>query len=109
MVNHIQQEVFLLSQRVKLQEASMAGLLLDPNMPITPDVPEVAQPSPMAGDPNAMPPISGGAENGMPMPQPAGGMMGAGSPGEMLMDQQMAEPAPAPMPMNNGTLSGLLG
>jgi hypothetical protein len=43
------------------------------------------------------------------MPQPAGGMMGGGSPGEMLMDQQMAEPAPAPMPMNNGTLSGLLG
>ena len=36
-------------------------------------------------------------------------MMGAGSPGEMLMDQQMAEPTPAPMLMNDGTLSGLLG
>ena len=56
----------------------------------------------MAGDPNAMPPQG---------PQPQGGMMGAGSPGEMLMDQQMAQPAPAPegMPMNDGTLSGLLG
>mgnify|MGYP006874645550 CR=1 FL=1 len=116
MVAHIQEEVYLLSQRVKLQEASMQGLLLDPNAPITPEVPEVPQPTPMAGDPNAMspeaggmPPIPGSAENGMPMPQPAGGMMGSGSPGEMLMDQQMAEPAPAPMPMNNGTLSGLLG
>lgn len=85
----------------------MQGLLLDPNAPITPEVPEVAQPTPMAGDPNAMPP------QGMPPqgPQPQGGMMGAGSPGEQLMDQQMAAPAPGPqgMPMNDGTLSGLLG
>ena len=56
----IQEEVYLLSQRVKLQEASMQGLLLDPNAPITPEVPEVAQPMPMAGDPNAMPPEAGG-------------------------------------------------
>ena len=109
MIAHIQEEVYLLSQRVKLQEASMQGLLLDPNAPITPEVPEVQQPTPMAGDPNAMPP-----EGMMPpqgQPQPAGGMMGGGSPGEMLMDQQMAEPAPAPegMPMNGQTLSGLLG
>ena len=103
MVNHIQQEVYLLSQRVKLQEASMQGLLMDPNTPVTPEIPEVQQPMPMAGDPNAMPPIAGSPENGMP---PQGDMMGAGSPGEMLMDQQMTEPAPAP---GMGTLSGLLG
>ena len=109
---HIQEEVYLLSQRVKLQEASMQGLLLDPNAPITPEIPEVAQPTPMAGDPN-MPPEAGGMppQGQAPMPQPTGGMMGAGSPGEMLMDQQMAEPAPAPegVPMNGGTLGGLLG
>lgn len=93
MLAHIQEEVYLLSQRVKLQEASMQGLLVDPNMPITPQVPEV-------------PPH-------MPMGQPQGGMMGAGSQGEMLMNQQMSQPAPAPMTMQpqeaGGTLSGLLG
>ena len=108
MIAHIQEEVYLLSQRVKLQEASMAGLLLDPNAPITPEVPEVAQPSPMAGDLNAMPPEGEMPTQGQgqpPMP-PQGGMMGAGSPGEMLMGQQMSEPAPAP---DGGALNGLLG
>jgi hypothetical protein len=101
MVAHIQEEVYLLSQRVKLQEASMQGLLVDPNMPITPEVPEVPPQMPMQGAP---------APQGMPqppMPQPAGGMMGAGSPGEMLMNQQMAEPAPAPAPAGS-MLGGLL-
>lgn len=102
MVAHIQEEVYLLSQRVKLQEASMQGLLLDPNAPITPEVPEVNQPTPMAGDPNAM--------QGQPMAQPEGGMMGAGSPGEMMMDQQMPEPAPSMPPMESGSvLGGLVG
>lgn len=112
MLAHIQEEVYLLSQRVKLQEASMQGLLLDPNMPITPEIPEVAQPMPMAGDPNAMqgqmPPEMGG----MPPMQPQGGMMGDMSAGEQLMDQQMpTEQAPGMMPnMGAGsTLSGLLG
>lgn len=97
MLAHIQEEVYLLSQRVKLQEASMQGLLVDPNMPITPQVPEVPPQMPMQG---------------APMGQPQGGMMGSGSQGEMLMDQQMTQPAPAPMPMQQGaggTLSGLLG
>ena len=81
----------------------MQGLLLDPNAPVTPEIPEVAQPTPMAGDPNAMPPEGA-------MPQPDGGMMGAGSPGEALMDQQMSAPAPTPTPMGEGsTLDGLLG
>lgn len=92
MVNHIQQEVFLLSQRVKLQEASMQGLLLDPNTPVTPEIPE---PMPQ----NMM------AQQGM-AGQPAGGMMGAQSQGEMLMDQQMAQPAP--QPEGGSALNGLL-
>lgn len=92
MVNHIQQEVFLLSQRVKLQEASMQGLLLDPNTPVTPEIPE---PMPQ----NMM------AQQGM-AGQPAGGMMGAQSQGEMLMDQQMAQPAP--QPESGSALNGLL-
>ena len=70
------------------------------------------QPTPMAGDPNAMPPEAGGmppmGAEGQPMPQPAGGMMGAGSPGEMLMGQQMATPSPAPS-SEGSALNGLLG
>jgi hypothetical protein len=109
MIAHIQEEVYLLSQRVKLQEASMQGLLVDPNMPVTPQVPEL--PPQM---PQQMPMQGGMPPQGAPMEQPQGGMMGAGSPGEMLMDQQMAQPAPGPMPMQpgtqaGGTLSGLLG
>lgn len=100
MLAHIQEEVYLLSNRVKLQEASMQGLLLDPNMPITPEVPEVPQGAPM-GQPMA--PDMGQA----PM-QPQGGMMGGAAPGEQLMDQQMAQPAPSPEMQNGSVLSGLL-
>ena len=91
MLAHIQGEVFKLSQRVKLQEASMAGLLLDPNMPVTPEIPEVPQ-QPMMG-------------GGMPQPQPQGGMMGAGNPGDALMAQQMGG-APA---QPQGNMNNLLG
>ena len=109
MIAHIQEEVYLLSQRVKLQEASMQGLLLDPNMPITPEVPEVQQPMPMAGDPNAMAAQGPMAAPQAPqaMPQPQGGMMGDMSAGEQLMGQQMPT-----QPANMGdasTLGGLLG
>lgn len=76
MINHIQGEVFKLQQRVRLQEASMQGLLLDPNAPITPDVPELPAQTPMA-------------PQGMPMAQPAGGLMGGQSMGDQLMQQQM--------------------
>lgn len=102
MIAHIQEEVYLLSNRVKLQEASMQGLLLDPNMPITPEVPEVAQGAPMGGAP--MPPEMGG----QPPMQPEGGMMGGASAGEQLMDQQMAQPAPGPEMQNGSALGGLL-
>ena len=109
MIAHIQEEVYLLSQRVKLQEASMQGLLMDPNMPVTPEVPEVQQPMPMAGDPNAMqqqgpmmPPQGPEA-----MPQPQGGMMGDASAGEQLMAQQM--PAQPEGMGDASALGGLLG
>lgn len=101
MIAHIQEEVYMLSQRVKLQEASMQGLLNDPNMPVTPEVPEVQQPSPMAG---GMPPMGG-----QPMPpqaQPAGGIMGEASAGDQLMNQQMSQPQSMPQ---NSALGGLLG
>lgn len=84
MIAHIQGEVFKLSQRVKLQEASMQGLLLDPNLPITPEVPELPPQPPMGG-----------------APQPAGGIMGAGNAGDALMAQQMPSPAPS--------INGLVG
>lgn len=73
MINHIQQEVDLLSQRTKLQEASMQGLLLDPNTPITPEIPE---PQPQ------QPPMMGGAQQPMPMG------------GEQMLQQQMPQGAP---------------
>lgn len=67
MITHIQAEVNLLSQRVKLQEASMQGLLVDPNMPVTPEVPEPMPQEPqqpdMQGAEQAMP-------QGMPMEEP---------------------------------------
>lgn len=111
MINHIQEEVQLLSQRVKLQEASMQGLLLDPNMPVTPEIPE-PMPQPMQ-----MPGPQGPQQAPGAMPQPQGGMMGPGSQGQALMAQQMPQQAPAagPMPQlgaepaGNPTLSGLLG
>lgn len=87
MIAHIQGEVFKLSQRVKLQEASMAGLLLDPNVPVTPEVPERPPQPPM--------PPQG-------MPQPQGGIMGGQSAGDQLMAQQMPQQGMVPP-------SGLLG
>lgn len=59
MVAHIQGEVFKLSQRVKLEEASMQGMLVDPNIPVTPEVPEPMpqpeQPQPEQGLGQGMP------------------------------------------------------
>lgn len=104
MLDHIQQEVFLLSQRTKLQEASMAGLLLDPNAPVTPEVPEPPMPEAMPPEAGGMPPEMAGMPNGA-MPQPEGGMMGGGSAGEMLMDQQMPTQAP---PMEGSMLGNIL-
>lgn len=69
MIQHIQEEVNLLSQRTKLQEASMQGLLVDPNMPITPEVPE-PQPQQQVMNPN-MPPMPMGGEQLMQQQQPA--------------------------------------
>ena len=80
MVAHIQGEVFKLSQRVKLEEASMQGLLVDPNMPVTPQVPE---PLPQPQMPPQLPPEA---------------MMGQGQPQMPPMGAQEApQGAPAPM------------
>jgi hypothetical protein len=87
----------------------MQGLLLDPNMPVTPEIPEVQQAMPMAGDPNAMqqPGPMAAPQAAGPMPQPQGGMMGDMSAGEQLMDQQM--PAQPQGMGDASTLGGLLG
>ena len=69
MIQHIQEEVNLLSQRTKLQEASMQGLLVDPNMPITPEVPE-PQPQQQGMNPS-MPPMPMSGEQLMQQQQPA--------------------------------------
>jgi len=69
MIQHIQEEVNLLSQRTKLQEASMQGLLVDPNMPITPEVPE-PQPQQQGMNPS-MPPMPMAGEQLMQQQQPA--------------------------------------
>ena len=80
MLAHIQEEVQLLSNRVKLQEASMAGLLVDPNMPITPEIPETPQQPQMGGMPpmGGQPPMPTGADlmaqGGMPAPAMGGQM-----------------------------------
>lgn len=101
MIAHIQEEVQLLSQRVKLQEASMQGLLVDPNAPVTPEIPEAQNPTPMAGDASAMM---------MGQGQPAGGMMGDGSAGEQLMSQQMpTQMQGVPAIDTSSALGGLLG
>ncbi len=107
MLAHIQEEVQLLSTRVKLQEASMAGLLVDPNIPVTPDVPEVPQQPQMPG---GMPPMGGQppmptgeqlmAQGGMPAPQ-----MG----GDMVMGVQNAVPPVEQMAQPGGELGALLG
>lgn len=95
-MRHIEAEVQMLSQRAQLEEADKAGMLIDPNVPITPEPPVVPPPMPQPG---MMPP---GMPGQPPMP-PAGGapaappMPGGGAP---VMD---AGPAPDP-----GVLANLL-
>lgn len=81
LIKHIEAEVLMLSQRAKLEEADQAGLLLDPNAPITPEPPELPPPPPpMPGGmpPGGMPPMptmpGGGAPGGQPPMPPQGGM-----------------------------------
>ena len=107
MIQHITEEVNLLSQRTKLQEASMQGILVDPNIPVTPEIPEPQQP-PMA--PPMQPPM-GGQElmqggPGQEMMQPQGAPMQGGQMPTMegavpqIDQQQMAE---------QSALNGLMG
>lgn len=94
LMNHIQQETFLLSQRAKLEMANEQGMLVDPNSPVT-----VEPPQPMPEQPQ------------MPMQQQIpGGMMGNAAPGEQLMDQQMPQQAMQGNPMSDtNALSQMLG
>ncbi len=102
MLAHITEEVQLLSNRTKLQEASMAGLLVDPNMPVTPEIPELPPQPPMgAGMPpmGGQPPMPTGdalmAQGGMPQPPMGGAPVDAQN--AVPPVEQMAQGA-APMP-----------
>lgn len=65
-IKHIEAEVLMLSQRAKLEAADQAGVLIDPNTPITPEPPMPPPPAPMPG---GMPPMPGQP----PMPPMPGG------------------------------------
>ena len=93
-IQHIEAEVQMLSQRAKLEEADQAGMLIDPNMPITPEPPEL--PPPPAPMPGGMPPMPG--QPPMPGGQPPMPPQG----GAPVMDAGGGQMDPA------GVLGGLL-
>lgn len=114
MINHIQQEVQLLSMRVKLQEASMRGLLVDPNTPVTPEVPEMPPQQPQ-GMPMS-PDMGMGGQGGQPAPDASGMPVDPMAQQIMPTAQGMPMPQPAmsqPVPTveqgGAGVLGGLLG
>lgn len=74
-MKHIEAEVMMLSQRAQLEEANKAGLLVDPNTPITPEPPVLPPPMPAPGMmPGGMPmPPAGGAPAPAAPPMPGGG------------------------------------
>ena len=99
MLAHIQEEVLLLSNRVKLQEASMQGLLLDPNTPVTPEIPEPAPQQPQMPPMGAqMPADQMMQQGGMPQGQPA--QMG----GAPMNPQQAVPPVETMLPQDNSGL-----
>ena len=81
LLKHIEMEVFMISQRAKLEEANAQGILTDPNTPVTPEPPELPPqpPMPMGGGMGMppMPPEMMGGGGQPPMP-PQGMPMGAG-------------------------------
>lgn len=101
MLAHIQEEVYLLSNRVKLQEAAMQGLLLDPNTPVTPEIPQPAQQPQMPPMGAQMPPMSADQmmqQGGLPQGQPD--QMG----GAPVNPQQAVPQVEAMLPQDNGGL-----
>lgn len=101
-IEHIQSEVMMLSQRAQIEEASDQGLLVDPNTPVTPEPPQLPPP-PMPGEmpPGAMPP-------GMPpMDMPPEMMAAGGAPMPGVPDAGGAPPMPQG-PVDAGVLSGLI-
>lgn len=66
-INHVQAEVNSIDQRARLDAASQAGMLTDPNIPVTPEVPEL--PPPPMGMPG-MAPTGGVPQMATPEGQP---------------------------------------
>lgn len=99
MLAHIQEEVQLLSTRVKLQEASMAGLLVDPNLPVAPEVPEV----PEVPQPAQMPMSAEAMGMGASMP-PQGAGAGMVSPDNAVPQLEQT----AGIDQMGGVLGGIL-
>ena len=96
-IHHIEQEVQMLDRRAKLEEADKSGLLLDPNIPITPEPPQL--PPPTQG---MMPPMQG---QGMP-PM---GAQGAPVQSPMTpMTNQPTNPVSSPQDMGAPVLSNLV-
>lgn len=78
LLKHIEMEVMMLSQRAKLEEADAQGMLIDPNVPITPEPPELPPPMPPMGGGMGIPPEMMMGGGGMPPMPPEGMPMGAG-------------------------------
>lgn len=98
LIQYIEDAVIGLAQRAKLEEADKAGLLLDPNMPVTPEPPQLPPtPMPMPGMPGGMPPMGAPGQPPMPLMPDAGAPM-----------NPMAGAAPAPNPAPAPVLSNLL-
>lgn len=78
LISHIKQEVSLLDDRARLEEASAQGMLIDPNIPITPQPPEIPpQQPPMP--PQGMPPMMPNGDGQSPVPPIMPPMGGGGT------------------------------
>ena len=92
LMEYIEDAVIGLSQRAKLEEADQQGILVDPNMPITPEPPELPPPMPPQGMPGmpmpgGMPPMP--PQGGAPMPPNAAPVMPPVDPSGSVMSNLM--------------------
>lgn len=104
LLDYIHGCVIDLSNRAKLEEADQQGLLVDPNLPITPEPPALPQQPPMMG---GMPPMG---NQGMPTDQ----QMMNGQPAVPNVQGVPQQSSPMPVqnvqaPQDAGVLSGLMG
>ncbi len=95
LMSYIEDAVIGLAQRAKLEEADQQGILIDPNVPITTQPPEVPPQMPQ-GMPG-MPPMQGGQP-----PMPPQGMPQPGQGAPVPQQQPMVDP-------NQAVLSNLMG